>query len=190
MRTWYRPVIIPTLTFALLALSATVNVLQAQRIRALISPVPNTPAVIGHTVSAIQGYGTTGQGLEIALKGSVPTILYFFSPTCTWCERNWSNVRALHSAAKGRYRILLASSSRGLDAFMQERGLTMNAIEGISDSTRRDLGLSATPHTIVISAEGLVTHAWTGAFTDRPKQQLEQLLNISLPGLDQLQNHK
>lgn len=183
MARWHRSALIPSITLILLTLSAGINVLQAQRIRALVSPIPNTPAAIGRTAVLVEGFSRSGVARLAALKGSLPTVLYFFSPTCVYCERNWDNVKALEAGGKGRYRVLMVTTSRNTDSYLRARGLTIDVIEGITEATRNGLGLSATPETVVVSAEGLITHVWSGPFSARPKRQIEQLLDVSLPGL-------
>ena len=183
MAWWHRSAFIPSITFSLLTVSAGVNVLQAQRIHVLVSPVPNTPAAIGRRAGVVEGFSLSGSTRQVTLAGSIPTVLYFFSPTCVWCERNWANVKALAAGATGRYRILMVTGARSVDTYLRDRGLTVDIIEGISETTRRDLGLTATPQTVVVSAEGLISHVWSGPFTARPKRQIEQLFDVSLPGL-------
>ena len=180
----YRRGIIPSIALMLLAISAGINVLQAQRIRALVSPVPGTPAAIGRMAVPVQGYSRSGEKREVTFKRGRPTVLYFFSPTCLWCERNWPNIQSLlSSSAAGRYDVVLVSASRELDQYLRSRNLTVDVLEGISENSRQHFGLSATPQTVVVSPEGIISHVWSGAYTARPKRQLEELFAISLPGL-------
>lgn len=179
----YRRTIIHSIALMLLAISAGINVLQAQRIRALVSPVPGTPAAIGRMALPVQGYSRFGEKREFTFKRGRPTVLYFFSPTCVWCERNWPNIQSLVSSSAGRYDVVLVSASRELDEYLRSRNLTVDVLEGISENSRQHFGLSATPQTVVVSPEGIISHVWSGAYTARPKRQLEELFAISLPGL-------
>jgi len=165
----------------LLAASAGVNVLQEARIRALTSgqAVKN----IGRRPAALEGYALTGSPLKISLRTTVPTVIYFFSSACGWCERNWNNIAALDRAAGGRYRVIAVSSERGLREYLESRHVGVDVIEGINENTRRDFGFSGTPHTLVVSSDGLVTHEWRGAYTPRIERQIEDLFDIGLPGL-------
>lgn len=168
---------------ALLIISAGVNVLQARRIQSLMVEQASAATVIGQSVAGLDGFSASGAPVHIALRGGLPTVVYFFSPTCSWCERNWANVQALAARALDRYRVLAVTASRGTAAYLRSRGIEVDVLEGISDNMRKDLGLSGTPHTLVISSEGLITHDWRGAYTPRVERQIEELLGVVLPGV-------
>ena len=167
-----------------LCVSAGVNILQAQRIRSLMDTQSAPATVIGKKVTAVTGFWTSGGQRQLSLRDNVPTVVYYFSPTCGWCERNWANIQAVAAGAQGRYRIVLVSTSRDTRPYLEARSLErLEAIEGIDDATRRAFGFSATPHTIVVANDGLITHDWRGAFTPRTQRQIEELFGIDLPGL-------
>ena len=67
--------------------------------------------------------------------GVLPTVLYYFSPTCGWCERNWDNVRALSAAAPGRYRFIGLSSTPKIEQFMRDRQLDFEVYTEAAFST-------------------------------------------------------
>ena len=178
-----RPTIYVSSVTILLALSAGINVLQAQRIRSLnAANIPVSPA-IGQAAPPIQGFALDGQPQDISLRAGVPTVVYFFSPTCSWCERNWANVEALRNQAAGRYRVIAVSKTRDLRAYVGAHGLGIDVVEGISDNTRQSFGFSGTPHTVVVSSDNVITHDWRGAFTARIERQIEELFEIRLPGV-------
>lgn len=179
-----RPQVFLLTVLVLFALSAGVNILQAQRIHSLLDFQSTPPSTIGKRITAITGFSSSGESRQLDLRATVPTVVYYFSPTCGWCERNWPNVKALAAGADGRYRVLLLSSARDTRAYLNARELgQFDVIEGIDEGTRRAFGFAATPHTIVVSNGGLVTHDWRGAFTPRVERQLEELFAIDLPGL-------
>ena len=169
--------------FVLLLLSAGVNVLQAQRIRNLLE-FKSPSAVLGTRANAIEGFSPSGSKRELTLAGDTPTLLYYFSESCGWCERNWQNLRAVSNGSNGRYRVVLLSKDRNVSKYLTARGLQgIETIEGIGERAMRSLGLGATPHTIVVSRDAVVTHEWRGAYTARITRQLEGLLGIELPGI-------
>ena len=167
----------------LLVLSAGVNVLQAQRIRSLMDATKAPASSVGKSIDSISGFALGGEARTLSLRAPIPTLVYYFSPTCTWCERNWMNVAALRDGARGRFRVILVSSSRALREYVLSHQLDLEVIEGIGDNTRTSLGLVATPQTVVVAPTGLVTHDWRGAYTPRMERQIEELFDISLPGL-------
>jgi len=169
--------------FVLLLFSAGLNVLQAQRIRNLLEFKSPSP-VLGTRASTIEGFSQAGYKRELVLAGDTPTLLYYFSERCGWCERNWENLRAVSSGANGRYRVVLLTKDRNISNYLTTRGLHgIETIEGIGEGTMRSLGLGATPHTIVVSRDAVITHEWRGAYTARIARQLEGLLGIELPGV-------
>lgn len=181
LKHWSRSTLFVSCVMLLLLLSAGVNVLQARRIQAL-TYVEET-STIGQRIETLNGFSVTGVPLTIALRGSIPTVVYFFSPTCAWCERNWPNIEALRAGAKGRYRLLAVTASRGTADYMRSRRIQVDVLEGLGENIRKDLGFSATPRTLVVSTEGTVTHDWRGAFTPRIERQVLDLFGITLPGV-------
>lgn len=166
----------------LLALSVTVNVMQAQRIRTLVTVEP-TDTLIGRSGGTIEGFTLDGSAVTLEREPGVPVVLYYFSSSCAWCGRNWENVEALVKASEGRYRVIALSSERNLKAFVSRHGLTVDVIEGISDASMARYQFSGTPHTVVVDATGTIAHSWRGAFGARIERQVEELFGVALPGL-------
>lgn len=180
---WTRSSLVSVLTVALLVLSVGVNVLQARRIRAMVDAKSSAASAIGHRVLPLEGFSLDGAPLLRPVARDVPTVLYYFSPTCTWCDRNWANIQALDRGAQGRYRVLLVTRARGVRQYLAQRGLNVEVVEGISESTAAGYKLTGTPQTVVASIEGIITHEWRGAFTPRIERKIEELFGVSLPGL-------
>jgi hypothetical protein len=166
----------------LLGLSAGINALQTHRIRSLTTAT-TVSALIGQAAEPIEGYGPDGQSVVVTLRNPVPTVVYFFSPTCAWCRENWPNIAALRAGANGRYRVLAISSARGLRPILESAAPGIDAVEGISENTLRALRLTRTPRTLVVSTDGLITHDWLGAYTPRMERQIEDLFGVALPGV-------
>jgi len=179
---WSKPVSVLGATLLLLLLSTGVNVLQAQRIHSLVSANPSVSSVVGRTVKSLTGLSLDGSPVDISLRADRPTVVYFFSSKCKFCDMNWTNIQALASAAMGRFRVVAVSTERGLRGYLAARHVTVEVLEGISDNTRESFGFSGTPHTVVVSFEGLVTHEWRGAYTPRMQRQIEDLFDVALPG--------
>ena len=62
---------------------------------------------------------------------ATPTILYHFSPSCSWCERNWENVRTLIRETRGRYRFVGISTTPVSAAFMHEHQLDFEVADSV-----------------------------------------------------------
>lgn len=181
--TWTRSGVASTLTVVLLTLSVGVNVLQARRIKTMVDAKASVSSSIGHQVVPIKGYSPEGVTIQKPVARDVPTLLYYFSPTCVWCNRNWDNIRALDRGAHGRYRVLLMTRARGVREYLKQYGVEIDVVEGISESVVEAYKLNVTPQTLVASIEGIVTHDWRGAFTPRIERQVEELFGVSLPGV-------
>jgi hypothetical protein len=167
----------------LLLVSSAVNVLQAQRISSLLSATKTRSSIVGQKASEVLGVTTDGRKTVVTFKERLPTVLYYFSPTCGWCSKNWMNVQALSAASGGRYRVVAVSSEMGLAGYVRKHQLALEVIEGIGENVRASYGFYGTPHTVVVDGDGLVTHEWRGAYAPRISREVEELFGVVLPGL-------
>lgn len=168
---------------SVLVVSVGVNVLQAQKIRALVSRTPVVSNVIGKQVLSFRGVSLEGAPVDIALKGSLPTVLYHFSTSCAWCARNWENLEAVADGAAGRYRVLAVTTEKGVQSYLRQHGVSIEVVEQIEPEFGRLLNLAGTPKTIAVGADGVVTHEWLGAYQNRIARQVEELFGVTLPGV-------
>jgi peroxiredoxin len=167
--------------FSLLLASTTLNVVQASKLGlftqpAVVQPEPGTRAatVVGETID--------GRPVEIAF-GEEPTILYYFSPACGWCERNWLNIKALQASTEGRYRFIGLSTTPDVKKFMQDHGLLFDVYSNLSADTVRAFHFGGTPQTVVVGSDGRVQYTWMGAYGKGQQRAVERALDIILPGL-------
>ena len=167
----------------LLLMSAGLNALQARRIRELVAPSSRQTAQVGKMAPALTGLTLSGQLQTIRFNDREPTVIYFFSPGCRWCEQNWANVRALSSASEGRFRLVAVAAESNLRDFARARDLNFEILENVSADTLKAFGLAATPHTLVISSQGQISHEWAGAFQGRRQRAIEAFFEVRLPGL-------
>ena len=180
-----RPLTVLTITMILLAISASVNAVQARRIHVLLSANPSVSKLIGQTGSPLVGFSTSGQPRqEQFVQASLPTVVYYFSRSCKWCELNWPAVQALADAGDARFRLLAVTSDRGLTDYIASHHLTVDILEGLSEESRAKYEFSGTPRTVVVSSEGLITHEWLGIFGQRTQRQIEELFAVSLPRIE------
>jgi hypothetical protein len=87
------------------------------------------------------------------------------------------------AASAGRFRLIGIAKESDLQAFAQERELGFELIGGVSPDTLAALGLGGTPHTLVVSSQGRISHEWSGAFEGRRKRSVEDFFAVDLPGL-------
>ena len=171
------------LTLIVLFASVTINALQARKIQDLSEPDVSVRSRVGQMAEPVTGVTPEGLPKTVRFAGGLPTVVYFFSPSCDWCKRNWANVSTLAHASAGRFRFVGVTEATGLRAFAQDQGLDFELLGGISSASRRALGLVATPHTVVVSSEGRISQEWDGAFEPRRERSVEDFFGIELPGL-------
>ena len=169
----------------LLGASTGVNVLQAQKIRTLVNQSGQRSLLVGKRVGNFEATTLDGERVKLSFANGLPTVFYYFSTSCGWCERNWANVEALSEAASGRFRIVALSTEKGLKGFVKQRGLRVEMFEQLSEEAVIALRLGGTPTTFAIGADGVITHEWRGAYMERLGRQIEDLFDVTLPGLSQ-----
>jgi peroxiredoxin len=138
---------------------------------------------VGSVATGLTGVGLDGQPRSIDFAEGLPTVLYFFSSTCSWCERNWANVQSLVKASAGRFRFVGVSTERDLREFARTHEIGFEIVAGIPDSAVQAFGFGPTPHTVVVSSQGRISVEWTGAFEDKRKRAIESFFEVELPGL-------
>jgi peroxiredoxin len=126
---------------------------------------------------------TLGGGQSTLAFDGRRTILYYFSPTCGWCEKNWLNVKALAAATDGRVRFVGVSTNRNIEVYARERGLTFELFAEPNPEVAQAFQLRGTPQTIVISAQGVVEASWRGAYGPPQQKAIERMFGVLLPGL-------
>jgi peroxiredoxin len=168
-------------TLLLLMVSAGLNVLQAQRLRSFQQTSyaelqPGTPA------PALDVRTLDGEPRKIAFGGRT-TVLYYFSPQCGWCEKNWLNVKAFIASTNDRVRFVGLSTTPDIADFLAERRLNFEVYTDLSLEAARAYGFGGTPQTVVVSAEGVVERVWAGAYGERHQRDIETMFGVVLPGL-------
>lgn len=115
----------------------------------------------------------------------VPTILYIFTPKCSWCLRNIQNIKATAQQTTGRFRLIGVSlSSENLKEYILQHDLTIPIFAEPSDETKTNYKLGGTPQTFIISPEGRVVKIWSGAYMGNLKSEIDNYLQVKLPGLN------
>jgi len=118
-------------------------------------------------------------------SGTLPTILYVFSPDCVWCKKNLTAQRAVVSGTAGRYRFIgLSTTKDGLPEYIAANHIDYPVYVITRGSTaQRILAVRGTPETIVISRSGVVQSKWSGAYGEETRKQISSLLAVSIPPL-------
>jgi peroxiredoxin len=180
----------------LLVASVTLNVLLARKVQEsnLIASARIADRLLrtGTIVPSIVAKRLDGQQELISYeKTNEPTVLYVFTPPCSWCARNLDNFKTLALKESGQYRVIgLSLSEQNLPEYVAKSDLRLPVYSGLSPETLKTYKLGSTPQTIVISPEGKVLQDWVGAYAGDQKSQVEAFFHVSLPGLRELPNEK
>ena len=164
-----------------LAFSVVINLLMARALLGAQRPAHGLAA--GTAAIPFEAETPAGEKVLITFTSERPTILYHFSPTCAWCERNWPNVRALVAETRGRFRFVGVSTAPVSATFIRDRQLPFEVVTNISPATAHRYALGGTPETILISTDQKVQRVWAGAYTGRYVPEIEAAFGIHLPGL-------
>jgi steroid 5-alpha reductase family enzyme len=161
---------------SLLALSLFVNVAVLWVVsRPRAQSQSTSDVAVGSTLPELIGAGRDGARMSIDFTDSRPLVLYVFSPTCKWCERNTENIVELARKAGTDYRFVALSLS------------TPDAISGAELGFPVMFATSSpfrsTPQTLLIGKNRKVERVWTGAYAGTTKVDIEAYFQARLPGL-------
>jgi peroxiredoxin len=171
-----------------LLLSVGLNILLARKVRLLVAGSPprvSEPLLKeGSIVQPITAKRLGGQMEAISYGGrELPTVLYVFTPQCSWCARNLDNFKALIQKSNHGYRLLgLSLTEDGLAHYVAKNNLAI-PVYFASKDVQKAYQLGVTPQTLVISPEGRVLKDWAGAYAGQQKSQIEDFFGVKLPGL-------
>jgi hypothetical protein len=178
----------------LLLTAAAINVLLAREITGLTAVIrqlklegrmawqPHT----GQIVPPIEARRMDGTRIKLdsIIAGDKPTIVYVFSPSCKWCDRNLENIRAVAARMGEKFQLVgLSVTERNLQEYVARSGLAF-PVYAMMPSNESNLS-RGTPRTLVVSREGEVIASWFGAYGGGLRKKVEEYFQLSLPGLSE-----
>jgi peroxiredoxin len=167
----------------LLAISLSANVYLGLKAQSL--PRIASPALVAG-MKAPKLYAEEIGGAKVIIdwaSDTRPTLLYVFSPSCVWCQRNFGNFDTLTRARKSDFRVIgLSVSSEGLRKYVEEHNIDYAVYTNPDPVRNRDF-MSVTPTTFVIFPEGTIKEVWRGAYVGKTKGEIEAKLGVRLPGV-------
>jgi hypothetical protein len=166
---------------ALLVLSGAVNLGLARQLN-YVTARAASPLEPGTRVPSISGESPLGS-VSITYPGARPVLLYYFSPDCGWCRRNWDNIGLLANSLQGRFRLVALSTTPRVAEEVRSRLSGFEVVWNFSQDVRSAYRLGGTPMTVVVGTDGRVLKAWNGAFQGRLEREIEGFFNVDLPGL-------
>ena len=169
----------------LLGVSIALNLFLGGKVIALRSAVANgnrdDQLEVGTLVQPINATAIDGHRTQINYApGDVPTVLYFFSPTCDTCKRNVANVKRLADIKRSEYKIIgLSLSDEGLEQYARNQELNFPVYAGLGVETTLTYKLGRVPQTTVISGDGRVMANWYGAYDGKLRTTIESYFQFS-----------
>jgi len=164
----------------ILACSIGLNIYQTKKLRDLSGPRPD-PLATGPRLASLTAKDLDGRKV-VAQPADLPVILYFFSEACRWCERNTESLNALEVQTRGRYRLVgISLSAVSLRDYVTRHRLRFPVYYEPNPNQLPDYKVNGTPKTVVLALDGRVLKAWTGAYTGRQKDSIEDFFKIRLP---------
>jgi peroxiredoxin len=174
----------------IVALSLASNLYLAYTIRNLAAgPTAKfsagAPLSVGASAPDIIAKNLAGTDEKISFKEmDKPSIIYVFSPSCIWCNRNQENLKTIVASKRATHRIIGVSLvSEGVKEYVAKYNFDFPVYVNPTPDTVKAYNLGGTPQTIVISNSGKVEQNWEGAFAGETKSKVEGYFGIALPGI-------
>jgi thiol-disulfide isomerase/thioredoxin len=110
-------------------------------------------AGIGQAAPRLRRPDLNGQAIEIGGASSTPTLLMFWSPGCSGCQKVLPDIKAFESAVE-RLRVVIVS--RGPVGLNQEVGFRSPVVLDDDHSLAQTFGVPGTPAAVLIDGRGMV----------------------------------
>jgi peroxiredoxin len=124
---------------------------------------------------------TSFGGDVVRVRFDRPVVLYVFSPSCIWCERNLENARRLAAHVAGKYEfIAVALDGKNLSEYLKRQQLAWTILTNVPAQVQQAYGMLTTPQTIVVGTRGRVLHVWSGAFMGDTASEIERAFGVRL----------
>jgi hypothetical protein len=166
---------------ALLAASLGLNVWLGLKVRGgpARPPVPQLKAGDALPSFEVVDAGRQPSSLPGGADGR-PVVLYVFTRTCPWCEKNLPAVEALAAQRADSYRFVGLCLGPHEECFAAG-GPSFSRYSGAPPDVVWRLGLGTVPQTIVVSADARVSKVWRGAFLGEQRRDVEGFFKVALP---------
>lgn len=173
------------LLLVLLAGSLSLNVFLGWKLKSTnhAKLIPAQTLTEGVEITDFDAYNLSNELQTISCR-TEKTVLYVFSPSCSWCERNLENIKTLASLRGDSYRFIgISLTSANLENYNGTSKLGFPVYRNLSKDTLQKLKLGSTPQTIVISPDGRVVKNWLGAYGEKLRSEIEEFFSVKLSGL-------
>jgi peroxiredoxin len=146
--------------------------------------IPPSGPAIGTDLPPLVAREIGGRRRELTFSSDGrPTLLYIFTPQCTWCAKNLANLKHLVAAAKNGHRIVGLSLDPNVGSYVKDAAFEFPVFVEPSSEMFEPYRLGPTPTTLIISQEGRVLKSWVGAYAGATEKDIESYFSVTLPGL-------
>lgn len=184
MKTLRLPTSIDHVILALFCASLAGNVYLGVKVLRPPSGSPRAQLTAGTEPGAFEAQNLDGSRAVIRPQDvAVNTVIYAFSPQCSWCEKNLDNLRALVTGAGNSYRVIGVSLDPDVADYLRTHRVDFPVLVRPSLGTMTRYHLGGTPQTIVLSPAGKVLRSWQGAYGGNTASDVSDFFAIKLPGL-------
>ncbi len=177
------------LSLFLLLISVGLNVGLAIKLRSanlkILKISQEDTIVPGDSLPSVQARRLDGSPITFRYDATQrPTLIYVFSPTCVWCQKNLRNFEDLYSKVGADYNFIgLSISEEKLEAFVADHNWEFPVLKEPTPATVLAYRLGSTPQTILVSQDGHVLRNWSGAYIGEVKNEIEEYFGFPLPGI-------
>lgn len=171
---------------ALLALSLAANVWLGLKVRqARPAGPPDVKLHAGDMLPPLQVLDAEGRPATLtAADDTRPTVLYLYSHSCGWCQRNQPAVAALARQAGERFRLVGLCMGPPESCARGEGDPPFPLYAGLKPKQIVDLGLGSVPQTIVVSPGGRIAQIFRGAWVQSQRDDVQSYFKVELPVLE------
>ncbi|HKV95126.1 MAG TPA: redoxin domain-containing protein [Candidatus Angelobacter sp.] len=149
----------------------------------LALPPQQMEAAHGAQMPNLKGFDLTGKPVEVLYgKDQRKVLVLVYSPTCPFCEQNWSKWYDLmaslnHSAVRPVAVDVTSTSTAG---FLSQHQLAeLPVFQKVDPQATVDYHFQLTPQTLLIDSDGKVEKVWSGVLSDSSLAELKQRLGES-----------
>jgi hypothetical protein len=135
---------------------------------------------IGTKLKSLPVFSLTGNSISLPIAGgTLPTVVYVFSPACGWCRANAANISRLATAKTKEFNFVAISlTADGVMQYEHKYPLPFSSFVVNSDQLPKGFNLLLTPQTLVFSADGTLEKVFDGAYNGRDAKALQDFFGL------------
>jgi hypothetical protein len=159
----------------------------------LALPPPQLEATHGAQMPDLRGFDPTGKPVEV-LYGKDPrkVLVLVYSPTCAFCDQNWSKWQAMITSLdpSAVRTVAVDVTSNSSELFIQQHQLVgLPVFQKVDPQATVNYRFQLTPQTILVDSTGKVEKVWTGVLNDSALAEIKQLSDATKTALGARENH-